>query len=161
MKGPIDWLNTIDELLKCNINVEATWIGDGTLLPFMRETVSERKIGDRVRLPGFASQRSQLLTVLKDSDIFLFCHKTRESARCLGEALACGCALVGYAGAYQVDLVAIEGGGMFAGQDDWAGLADIIQGLIRIDRHSANSSAKPLCPVRRSIGTYCFKTKSR
>ena len=81
MKGPIDWLNTIDELLKCNINVEATWIGDGTLLPFMRETVSERKIGDRVRLPGFASQRSQLLTVLKDSDIFLFCHKTRESAR--------------------------------------------------------------------------------
>ena len=129
MKGPIDWLNTIDELLKRGVNLQATWIGDGALLPVMKEFVRERGMGDRVTLPGFISDRAKLLDSLKDADILLFCHKTHESARCLGEALACGCGLVGYSSAYPVDIVAEHGGGSFADQNDWRGLANVIQSL--------------------------------
>ena len=125
----MDWLNTIDELSKRGVKLQATWIGDGALLPMMKEFVGERGIGDRVTLPGFISERTQILDALKDADIFLFCHKTHESARCLGEALACGCALVGYSSAYPADIVASHGGGSFADQNDWIGLADIIQRL--------------------------------
>jgi glycosyltransferase involved in cell wall biosynthesis len=113
----------------CGVNVRATWVGDGSMLPTMRAIAESRGIADRVLFPGIISDRTQLLRTIQRADIFLFCHKTLESARCLGEALACGCPLVGYAGAYAVDLVKDCGGGLFAGQGDWGGLAEIVQDL--------------------------------
>ena len=69
------------------------------------------------------------MTALKQTDIFLFCHKTGKSPRCLGEALAAGCALVGYGTEYPRELVATRGGGEFAEMDNWQGLVEIVASL--------------------------------
>jgi glycosyltransferase involved in cell wall biosynthesis len=129
MKGPMDWLDTIDELLKRGVAVEATWFGDGPLLPSLREVANARGISDHVSFPGFVTDQNLLMDAIKTSDIFLYCHKTRESARVLGEALARGCPLIGYGGAYPSSLVEHHGGGLFAGVGDWGQLADYIQHL--------------------------------
>lgn len=91
----------------------------------MAETL---KITAYVSFPGFVTQQEKLETV-KDSDMFLFCHKTREAPRALGEALACGCPLVGYGSAYPRDLVARSGGGEFVEMGNWRELADVVQHL--------------------------------
>src|SRR5262249_54787600 len=36
MKGPMDWLNTINELVQAGVKLRATWLGDGSLLAEMR-----------------------------------------------------------------------------------------------------------------------------
>ncbi len=47
----------------------------------------------------------------------------------MGEALACGSPLIGYASAYAVELVAQHGGGLFAGQGDRGELVELIMHL--------------------------------
>jgi glycosyltransferase involved in cell wall biosynthesis len=131
MKGPMDWIYTINELIRCGVKVEATWLGDGSLLADMRTKIDKLGIGESVTLTGFVMDPNLVLQKMKDSDIFLYCHKTQESARCLGEALACGCPLIGYASAYPVELVGQHGGGQFAGLGDWGDLAEKIQYLDR------------------------------
>src|SRR5260370_35458747 len=79
MKGPIDWLNTLHELIIRGVRLSATWIGDGSLLPDMRSKAEALNITEHVSFPGFVSDREQILRTLKDSDIFLYCHKTQES----------------------------------------------------------------------------------
>jgi glycosyltransferase involved in cell wall biosynthesis len=66
---------------------------------------------------------------LRTTDIFLFCHKTAELPRCLGEALAAGSPLVGYGSAYARDLVATNGGGAFAEVSNYRGPADTVIAL--------------------------------
>ena len=61
---------------------------------------------------------------MRDAHVFLFCHKTPESPRCLIEALVSGTPIVGYASAYARDLVAGDGGGDFVDVSDVRGLAD-------------------------------------
>jgi glycosyltransferase involved in cell wall biosynthesis len=129
MKGPIDWLDTVNELIIGGVKLNATWVGDGSLLPSMRNKAQALGITKYVSFPGFVSDRRQILRTLKDSDIFLFCHKSEESARCLGEALACGCPLVGYASAYAADLVAQRGGGLFVEQGETGELVSLIKNL--------------------------------
>ena len=85
-------------------------------------------IEDKVVFPGSVG-RNEIMAALKQTDIFLFCHKTGESPRCLGEALAAACVLVGYGTAYPRELVATCGGGEFADMDDWKGLVEIIVAL--------------------------------
>jgi glycosyltransferase involved in cell wall biosynthesis len=106
-------------------------LGDGSLLADMRTKIDKLGIGESVTLTGFVMDPNLVLQKMKDSDIFLYCHKTQESARCLGEALACGCPLIGYASAYPVELVGQHGGGQFAGLGDWGDLAEKIQYLDR------------------------------
>jgi glycosyltransferase involved in cell wall biosynthesis len=132
MKGPLDWLNTIHELNKDGVEMNAVWLGEGSLLSRMRSIVEESGLAENVTLPGYISDRKKILHTLQDADIFLFCHKTPESPRCLVEALASGCPLVGYASAYPKELVARHGGGQFAALGNWKELANIVQDL---DKH--------------------------
>jgi glycosyltransferase involved in cell wall biosynthesis len=129
MKGPFDWLDTLQRLHAAHVPFRATWIGDGPDLPAIRQRVGELGLAGAVALPGFENRRDVLLARLKASDLLLFCHKTPESARCLIEALVCGCPIVGYGTAYPRGLVAHEGGGLFAPQNDTAGLAEQLAGL--------------------------------
>ena len=96
----------------------------------MRHEVQRQNIGANVALPGVVG-RQDLLCQLWKTDIFLFCHKTGESPRCLGEALAAGCPLVGYDRAYPRDLVAKCGGGEFVQIGDSDKLADAVIALDR------------------------------
>jgi glycosyltransferase involved in cell wall biosynthesis len=129
MKGPMDWLHTLHALMKSGVEIRATWLGDGSLLPSMRSMAKTLGLTDYVQFPGYVSNRQEILRTLKSSDMFLFCHKTPESPRCLVEALASGCPLIGYGSAYPRELVAQCGGGQFATLDNWNDLANLVKVL--------------------------------
>ncbi len=129
MKGPMDWLNALHELNQNGVKLSATWLGDGSLLPTMRSMAENLGMAEYVSFPGYISDRDEILQTLKVSDIFLFCHKTPESPRCLVEALASGCPLIGYGSEYPKEIVAQCGGGQFATVGNWKELADIVKSL--------------------------------
>ena len=123
-KGPKDWIETLARLAG-RIDFTAHWYGDGPLLNAMRHEVAERGLADRVAFPGAVDDRGALLAAMADADIFLFCHKTPESPRCLVEALLSGTPIVGYGSAYPEDLISAHGGGILTPSDP-AALAEAI-----------------------------------
>jgi glycosyltransferase involved in cell wall biosynthesis len=130
MKGPLDWVSTVHAVIESEVKLHATWFGDGPLMSEIRREVERLGIGPNVTLAGTVS-REDLMRRLRRTDIFLFCHKTGESPRCLSEALAAGCSLVGYGSKFPRDLVANYGGGEFARSGDWKMLASIVVSLNR------------------------------
>jgi glycosyltransferase involved in cell wall biosynthesis len=124
MKGALDWVRVIHRLCEAGVRVDAVWLGDGDLLPRMKQLASDLGIRDRIKFEGFVSNRQKILAVLRQQHLFLFCHKTPESPRCLVEALVAGCPIVGYDSPYPRGLVAEHGGGFFAPLDDEAALAE-------------------------------------
>jgi colanic acid/amylovoran biosynthesis glycosyltransferase len=129
-KGPFDWLEALRGVFRAGVKFQATWFGEGPLLPEMKRAAAELGIGEMVSFPGSVG-RSEIMTALQAADIFLFCHKIGESPRCLGEALASGAPLVGYGTEYPRELVATCGGGEFADMNDWEKLVEIIVSLDR------------------------------
>ncbi|WP_426609732.1 glycosyltransferase [Bradyrhizobium sp. McL0616] len=128
MKGPIDWLKTLHAAKQAGARFEAVWLGDGLELPNMRSTAESLGLTN-VTFGGYVSDRDEILSTLRRSDILLFCHKTPESPRCLIEALASGCPLIGYGSSYPRDLVAQCGGGEFTEVGDWQALARVVADL--------------------------------
>lgn len=128
VKGPLDWVDTLDELSKCGVDFEATWLGDGPMLEEMQTKAAALGIRG-ITFAGFISDRKIVLNALKEAHLFLFCHNALESARVLGEALACGTPLVGFKTAYPADLVAEHGGGVFCEMGDVKALAQKVQEL--------------------------------
>ncbi len=124
MKGPEDWIAALIALHRHGVAFEATWLGDGPSLPAMTEQVARAGLADLVHLRGHVSDRDQLLKQLRESDVFLFCHKTPESPRCLIEALVSGTPLVGYKSAYPDGLLEGFGGGRLTPVGD-------VQALVR------------------------------
>jgi glycosyltransferase involved in cell wall biosynthesis len=94
-------------------------------MPEMKREATNMGMEAKIHFPGPVG-RPEIISALKKSDIFLFCHKIGESPRCLGESLAAGCALVGYGTEYPRGLVADRGGGEFADMDDWEELVNLI-----------------------------------
>ncbi|MBN9279966.1 MAG: glycosyltransferase [Hyphomicrobium sp.] len=124
MKGPIDWIEVLAKARDAGVPFKATWFGDGPMIEEMRQMVADRGLDGVISLPGFLSDRGAVLDAMRDAHVFLFCHKTPESPRCLIEALVSGTPIVGYASAYARDLVAGDGGGDFVDVIDVRGLAD-------------------------------------
>lgn len=120
MKGPFDWLETLARLHRQGIAFHATWIGDGPDLSAMRQRIDDLNLTNAIDLPGFENRREILLRKLEESDLLLFCHRTAKSARCLIEALVCGCPIVGYDMAYPRGLVEERGGGVLVPWSDVA-----------------------------------------
>ena len=131
MKGPFDWLGVLAKIREAGVKFTATWLGDGPLLEGMKKTAADLNLTDCVQMPGFMSDRTQILNHMKQSDVFLFCHKTPESPRCLIEALVCGTPIVGYGSGYPRDLVSQDGGGDFVPVGETDALAEK---LIALDR---------------------------
>lgn len=105
MKGPADWLVVMRELARRGVAFEATWYGDGPLLEEMRAAAAESGLAAQVSFAGFVGERAQMLAALRAADLFVFCHKTPESPRCLIEALMSASPIVGYDSPYPADLV--------------------------------------------------------
>lgn len=131
MKGPFDWLNVMEMLRDSDLPFKARWLGDGPLLQQMRAIVESKNLSAHVELAGFVSDRQMTLDTLKESHLFVFCHKTPESPRCLIESLVCGAPIVGYTSAYARGLVEPKGGGGFVDVGDIKGLSDRIVALHR------------------------------
>lgn len=105
MKGPFDWIEVMEKLHRMGIAFDATWVGDGPLLPAMRQQVKRLNLQHLVHMPGFIGDRLHLLKMMRDSDLFVFCHKTPESPRCLIEALMSASPILGYGTSYSEDLL--------------------------------------------------------
>jgi glycosyltransferase involved in cell wall biosynthesis len=130
MKGPIDWVHALHEAADAGAKFNAAWYGDGSLMPAMRDEVTRLQLNDRIALPGIVG-REEVVNAFRGTEIFLFCHKGAEGPRCLIEAIASGCLILGYDSAYPRDLVAARGGGLFVERGDWKALARFIVSLDR------------------------------
>jgi glycosyltransferase involved in cell wall biosynthesis len=133
MKGPLDWVRVLEQLAATGIDFRALWLGDGSERPAMQRRLESGGLLDRVSLPGFAVDRAAVLGALSEAHIFLFCHKTPESPRCLIEALISGCPIVGYDGAFARDLIAGHQGGVLTPRNDVTALGDLVAALA-VDR---------------------------
>lgn len=111
MKAPIEWVETLEQLARQRVDFKAVWLGNGDLYADVVSRVSLSGLGDRVSAPGFVSDRQAVLKAMRDAHVFLFCHRTPESPRCLIEALVSACPIVGYASPYAEDLISAAGGG--------------------------------------------------
>ncbi|MCG7629174.1 glycosyltransferase [Epibacterium sp. MM17-32] len=129
MKGPMDWLSVLERLAVLNVPFEAEWLGDGSCLAAMRARVLRAGLQDRVRLAGFVEDHAEVRARLQHADLFLFCHKTAESPRCLIEALTAGTPIMGYDGAYARDLISAHGGGVLVPRGESQALAHSVAAL--------------------------------
>jgi glycosyltransferase involved in cell wall biosynthesis len=135
MKGPLDWIEVLCQLDRAGVDFEATWIGEGDYLDRMKTLVKENDLTDRVRLAGFCKDRATVLEALRRAHLFMFCHKTPESPRCLIEALISGTPIVGYGSAFQRDLIAKNKGGRLVPMGDTRGLAEEVERLAKTRDH--------------------------
>ena len=131
MKGPLDWIEVLCQLSRGGVDFEAIWVGEGAYLDRMRTLVKEYDLTDRVRLVGFCKDRAKVLEVLRRAHLFMFCHKTPESPRCLIEALISGTPIVGYGSAFQRDLIAQHKGGRPVPMGDTRGLAEEVERIAK------------------------------
>lgn len=69
-KSPLNLLESFRRALKKNKNLHLDYIGDGELLPKVRQFIQDRAIEDKVTLHG-AQPNSRVLDLMKKSDIFL------------------------------------------------------------------------------------------
>ena len=123
MKGPIDWTTVLERLQVLGIPFKATWLGQGPVLARMKDRIRRAGLESCVRFPGFVEDHAQVLHYMRDADLFMFCHKTPESPRCLIEALTCGTPILGYEGAYARDVISAHGGGILVDRGDTEALA--------------------------------------
>lgn len=130
MKGPDDWQKALHWALGKGLNATATWYGEGELLEPLRRSAVDRGISNCVDYPGNVD-REEAFNKMREADLFLFCHLTDESPRCLTEALAAAAPIVGYASLFSCDLVAEHGGGVFVNLHDWQALGQL---LITLDQ---------------------------
>lgn len=128
MKAPFDWIEIAKKVTNTLgiENVNFSWWGDGPLLEEARERVRQCGLEKNISFIGFESDRKKILDYLRSLDIFLFCHVTPESPRCLIEALISGTPIVGYKSAYAEDLVEQKGGGVFFDIGDMKSVAEYI-----------------------------------
>ena len=132
-KGPDDWISALHRARDLGVDFRASWFGDGPELAAVREATEAAGLSAQVEFPGFVDNRERVLGALRDADIFLFCHITEESPRCLIEALKSGSPIVGYDSGYPRDLTR-EGGGRFVGASESDALGDLISELAGPDR---------------------------
>jgi colanic acid/amylovoran biosynthesis glycosyltransferase len=131
MKAPEDWIEIVSQVFKRlgKDRVEAVWLGDGPLLESSRRNVETKSLNDVIKFKGFVSDRQSVLKFLQEIDVFLFCHVTPESPRCLIEALISGTPIVGYKSAYASDLVGDRGGALLSEMRDTEALVGYISAL--------------------------------
>lgn len=128
-KGPQDWISVVERVVAAGCPVSAVWCGDGPRLADMKKAASAAGLADVISFPGFLADREALMTQLRDADVFLFCHKTPESPRCLVEALKCGAPIVGYDSAYPRELTEGHGGAVLTPINKIDALAEAVIAL--------------------------------
>jgi colanic acid/amylovoran biosynthesis glycosyltransferase len=131
MKGPEDWIEAMARLHAAGVSFHATWLGDGERLTEMQDRVKRLGLEQNISLPGFLRNREAILEALRQSQVFVFCHKTPESPRNLIESLVCGTPIVGYDSAFPRDLITGHGGGILTPPDDVEALSSALIELSR------------------------------
>jgi glycosyltransferase involved in cell wall biosynthesis len=142
-KGIFDWIDVMRRISTQGLEFSATWYGNGPALEAARMRAQELGLKS-VRFPG-AVRHDEVLRFLKSQDVFVFCHKTRESPRCLIEALQCGLPIVGYDSAFPRDLIKQNGGGLLTPPSDEAALTGA---LVRLERDRSSLATLTMAAAR-------------
>nr|WP_277923062.1 glycosyltransferase [Sphingomonas sp. CARO-RG-8B-R24-01] len=111
-KGVRDWIDTLHQLRRNGTAFQARWLGEGPELEYARAYVDELGLQASIEFAGHHADREALLAEVRGADVFLFCHMTSESPRCLIEALLSGTPIVGYDSSYPADLISKHAGGV-------------------------------------------------
>jgi glycosyltransferase involved in cell wall biosynthesis len=82
------------------------------LLEHARSKVRDLGLVDNVSFPGLIIDRAEIFRHLRRASIFMFCHRTPESPRCLIEALVSGTPIVGHDSGFPRDLIGAHRGGV-------------------------------------------------
>ncbi|MEO0929070.1 MAG: glycosyltransferase [Pseudomonadota bacterium] len=138
MKGPLHWGKSLRELAKAKIPFAAHWLGDGPQLDQLRDQLRADGLADQVTLHGFVNDPIQVSASIEAAHVFLFCHTTPESPRCLIESLIAGTPIVGYDGSYAADLIHVHGGGHLVPIGEAASLGQVLVDLDRDRNKLAN-----------------------
>lgn len=148
MKGPRYWVDALEIAVKAlqqagRRPIKATWYGDGPLLEELRRTVETRDLSAAIRFAGPVTDHARLIQMLQEADLFVFCHLTPESPRCLIESLMCGVPIVGFESTYASDLLnGHSEGGAFVPIADASALAQaVVDCLAEPDKLSTMSLA--------------------
>lgn len=128
-KGTLDWVRALAHAHKSGLRLQGTWFGDGPELPAAKALAAEMSLP--ISFPGPISHEQLLKDMKGEFDVFVFCHKTLESPRCLIEALACGLPIVGYESQYPRDLVKTNGGAVLTEKNSISSLGEAIATLGR------------------------------
>ncbi|MDF3605440.1 glycosyltransferase [Paracoccus sp. DMF-8] len=131
MKGARDWVESLIDAIRQGVDLRAEWLGAGPELDWMENRIREAGVADRITLRGMVRDREAVLQAIRQAQVFLFCHRTPESPRCLIEALVSATPIVGFDGAFARDLISGHGGGMMVPQGDRAALT---AALVSLDR---------------------------
>lgn len=131
MKTPDEWIEVIQQAKqKLGAHrLHATWLGNGPLLEHAVGKVMTDGLENNINFAGFVSDRESIRSFLQQIDVFLFCHVTPESPRCLIEALISGTPIIGYESSYARDLVGDRGGALLSDIHDTQTLADYLYHL--------------------------------
>lgn len=129
MKGPLYWARALKHLDKADVPFEAHWLGDGPMLEELRTQLQEDALLDRVTLHGFVNDADLVAKHMQNAHVFLFCHTTPESPRCLIESLIAGTPIIGFDGAYAADLISGSGGGHLVDMKDTDALGEKLVNL--------------------------------
>jgi colanic acid/amylovoran biosynthesis glycosyltransferase len=119
MKGPLDWVRALDVARYDGLDFTAIWFGDGPLLDAAEALVRELDLTERVSFAGAVSH-VEIFNGLRNAAIIFHAHLTIESPRTIVEALAAGCAIVGYHSPYVDDILGYDQTGPARG--DWVAL---------------------------------------
>jgi glycosyltransferase involved in cell wall biosynthesis len=138
MKAPLEWLKAIATTRDLGVPIEAVWFGEGSLRAAAEAEIRRLKLEGIVRMPGFLSNRAQLLAELRAAHLMAFTHVTPESPRCLLESLISGTPIIGYENKFATDLTTGYGGGSFVSIHDWENLGRRMAALA-VDRDKLRS----------------------
>lgn len=126
MKGPIDWVEVVADVVHQGVALHADWLGDGELIDDMKAHAAKLGVSDQITFHGFVADRAVVLKALQDAHILLFCHKTDESPRILIEALLAGTPLVGYVDPFARGLVEEKQAGRLSPRADKSALSSAV-----------------------------------
>ena len=164
MKGPRQWLDTVEKVIRTvspgQVRVEAKWYGDGPAIEELRDLVSQRGLSDWISFPGNVSARCEVLDILRAADLFVFCHVTPESPRCLIEALMCGLPILGFESAYASALTSTYGGGATVPIGDIGALAEVVKKYVSDKEARKNLSRAALHSGQQFSEESVFKRRS-
>ncbi len=129
LKGHDDLLDVLPEVLRSHPKAHLLFVGDGWHRGALHSRITEMRASERVRITGVVDL-PRVVEFLQAMDVMALPSYQEGQGRALVEAMACGCACVGYA-AGGIPAVCVDGvTGLLAPVGDRRALARAIVSLL-------------------------------
>lgn len=88
-------IDAVAVLMSRGQDVRCTLLGDGVERPRLRDQAQALGVDDRVTLPGFVADASEMRAAMLSADLFVLASRTEGLPRVLVEAMSCGLPTIG------------------------------------------------------------------